>query len=65
MRKPREAAICPDCKKLHGVYIPRGGDGTLYVIRRHGSKTSQVCEGSYADVDWKDVIYPDEEEKKE
>ncbi len=33
-----EAAVCPSCRRVIGIQIPRGGDGSAKVFYTHGSE---------------------------
>jgi hypothetical protein len=34
-RKSLEQAVCPKCHRVVSTYVPKGGDGSLALLRRH------------------------------
>jgi hypothetical protein len=54
-----EYGICPVCGRKVAVMTPRGGDGSLVVLRKHGP-TSRPCAGSRGEP----VPTPDPEEQR-
>lgn len=41
-----ERLPCAHCGEKIGVYVPKGGDGSLVVVRRHNVRKAQRCPGS-------------------
>jgi hypothetical protein len=52
--------LCRWCRRRVGAYVPKGGDGSLWVARRHPANTDSGvggrCQGSRREVDdlWED-----------
>ena len=48
-------AICPVCKRVICVRIPKGGDGTVYLPRKHWER-ERVCDGWFYLLTAKDLV---------
>lgn len=44
--KKKRLSVCVRCGRKIGVYVPKGGDGSLVAYRRHNNNHKFWCEGS-------------------
>lgn len=55
----RERGRCWACEKAITVYVPRSGDGSALIFRKHTRRVKgvkRVCEGSHGPVESDDIL---------